>query len=241
MRLALDRGDINAETGTSVRTADGKTDYLMLRWTGSPRTGALAYVKPASAVVDFKLPASESTGRRHTQVLSPGHLAYRVRLRLASTDSINEGAELLDRAVALAGGSTHQGTTAPTQPTPVVPAVERDEGAPRSAPERTKDDLARQFHTHLVNLARQTVKETGYRPSMFIQMLQERGGLTTAQHLIAASQVSSGFTTLWEMQRLDLTVEATVLEDPWSELFTTSELKTAQRRLQQYGYGRRQH
>ncbi len=39
-----------------------------------------------------------------------------------------------------------------------------------------------------------------------------------------------------EYGRLDLTVEAVVLQKPWRDLFTAEELATARKRLQDLGY-----
>lgn len=51
------------------------------------------------------------------------------------------------------------------------------------------------------------------------------------------SKPSAGYTALYELGRLELTVEAMVLETPeWRELFTDDELKRARRRLTQYCY-----
>jgi hypothetical protein len=61
-------------------------------------------------------------------------------------------------------------------------------------------------------------------------------GLGAARQLLHASSVSSGFTTLWEKGRLDLIVEAFVLQEPWSALFTDKELQIARGRLAEYGY-----
>jgi hypothetical protein len=41
---------------------------------------------------------------------------------------------------------------------------------------------------------------------------------------------------LWELRRLDLSVEALALEPEFHELFTRPELDTARRRLADYGY-----
>ncbi len=79
--------------------------------------------------------------------------------------------------------------------------------------------------------------EANYTASLFHQMLCDRGGLPTAKQLINDRSVSTGYTALWERKRLDLTVEATVVDNPrWHALFTEHELLSARRRLQDYGY-----
>jgi hypothetical protein len=48
--------------------------------------------------------------------------------------------------------------------------------------------------------------------------------------------VSDGFTTLWELKRLDLSVEAFVLRPEYAPLFTEEERAIARARLRQYEY-----
>lgn len=80
------------------------------------------------------------------------------------------------------------------------------------------------------------MKECNYRPTYFLQMVVEHGGVETARRLLHARKVSDGFTTLWENGRLDLSVEAVVLQEPWSDLFTDGELAIAEKRLRDLGY-----
>jgi hypothetical protein len=41
---------------------------------------------------------------------------------------------------------------------------------------------------------------------------------------------------LWEEQRLDISMEATVLKEPWKHLFSEEELSTARKKLVALGY-----
>ena len=79
-------------------------------------------------------------------------------------------------------------------------------------------------------------KEFDYYPNYFLSMVMDRGGLSTAKHLLAGEKLSDGFVRLWEEQRLDLSVEALALHAPWSTLFTQEELVEAKRRLDGVGY-----
>jgi hypothetical protein len=45
-----------------------------------------------------------------------------------------------------------------------------------------------------------------------------------------------GFIKLWELGRLDLTVEAIILRNPFNPLFSREVLNTARVRLEQLGY-----
>jgi len=60
--------------------------------------------------------------------------------------------------------------------------------------------------------------------------------LQAAKSLLHAEGYSEGLTALWELGRLDITMEAVVIQQPWCELFTDEELATARTRLQELGY-----
>jgi hypothetical protein len=79
--------------------------------------------------------------------------------------------------------------------------------------------------------------EAHYNATLFLGMLERQGGLLTAKYLINSPKPSDGYTALYERGRLDLTVEALVVENAeWHELFTAEELAKARRRLREYGY-----
>jgi hypothetical protein len=88
----------------------------------------------------------------------------------------------------------------------------------------------------MMNIYHRARKEAGYNATRYLQMLHDQGGVGTAQTLLHATQVSEGYTALWERKRLDLTVEALALQPEWRELFTPEELDIARQRLQQHGY-----
>jgi hypothetical protein len=97
--------------------------------------------------------------------------------------------------------------------------------------------LVAAFDEAMLNIYRQALSEAGYKATRFLTMVNEDGGLATAKYLIHSSQVSDGYTALWERKRLDLTVEATVLADPkWEPLFTSEELAICAKRLNEYGF-----
>jgi hypothetical protein len=74
-------------------------------------------------------------------------------------------------------------------------------------------------------------RELSYNPTRFIQMVADHGAVGAAQLLLKGRDASDGFTTLWEHGRLNMSVEATVLLPWFEDLFTTSEIATARRRL----------
>jgi hypothetical protein len=97
-------------------------------------------------------------------------------------------------------------------------------------------DLIDKFDTAMLGLYQRALSEAGYRASRYLQMLNQRGGLETARQLLAIEGGFDGFTRLWELERLDLTVEALILEPRWRPLFTEEERQVARQRLDQYGY-----
>jgi len=78
--------------------------------------------------------------------------------------------------------------------------------------------------------------EANYNAGYFVGMLSTYGGLGTAKKLLASTEVSAGFGALYERGRLDLTVEALVIQPQFASLFTDEEIEIAGRRLEQLGY-----
>lgn len=88
----------------------------------------------------------------------------------------------------------------------------------------------------MLSLYKRSKGEAHYDARIFIGMVVERGGLKTARYLLNAPTVSDGYTALWQRGRLDLTVEAVILEPVWRPLFSSEERRTAIRRLKEYGF-----
>lgn len=96
--------------------------------------------------------------------------------------------------------------------------------------------LELEFDAAMMSIYVRALREADYPAKRFHQMLCDHGGLETAKRLINASNVSEGYTALWERKRLDLTVEALIQRNEWRELFTEEELNRALKRLRDYGY-----
>ena len=98
-------------------------------------------------------------------------------------------------------------------------------------------DLDKQFTEAMFDIYRRAKSEARYNATIFLQMLTDNGGLRTAKTLINSAKPSDGYTALYLRHRLDLTVEAVVIENPrWHALFQPEELERARKRLQDYGY-----
>ena len=94
-------------------------------------------------------------------------------------------------------------------------------------------DLVRDFDQAMMQIYVQAKQQAGYTATRFHQMLTENGGVETARRLLP--QMSDGFTDLWRRNRLDLTVEALVLESKWDDLFSDDERRVARSRLRECG------
>ena len=76
----------------------------------------------------------------------------------------------------------------------------------------------------------------GYRPTAFETMLGDDGGVETAHRLLATFKYQDGFRRLWELGRLDLSLECHVLRRRYRALFSNDELAEARKRLRQLDY-----
>jgi hypothetical protein len=98
------------------------------------------------------------------------------------------------------------------------------------------NEAERDFHVAMVAIYETAKRELGYNATRFLQMLSQQGGLATARQLLWSDTPSDGFTTLWSHHRLELTVEAHVLQQPYLTLFTDDDRQRARERLAAYGW-----
>ncbi|MDQ7070474.1 MAG: hypothetical protein Q9M48_07020 [Rhodobacterales bacterium] len=94
----------------------------------------------------------------------------------------------------------------------------------------TTNKLHNQFTATLKDMASRAKSEATYSATRFLQMLGEKGGVETAKHLLSLPTPSDGFTNMVLAERIDLTLEWVVQDDPWKTLFTDAELKVARGR-----------
>jgi hypothetical protein len=100
-----------------------------------------------------------------------------------------------------------------------------------------QSELEVRFHKTMVDVYLRAKHEADYNASRYIQMVSEHGGLRTAKVLISSESPSDGYTELWKRGRLDITVEALVVDHPeWHPLFEAAEIERAKARLAEYGY-----
>jgi hypothetical protein len=87
-----------------------------------------------------------------------------------------------------------------------------------------------------VNKALLEMEKLNYEPRIFMNMIDKRGMVDAVKRLVNSPKVSSGFTRLWELHRLDLSMENIIQEPEWHDLFTEEERRKARMRLADYEY-----
>jgi hypothetical protein len=92
------------------------------------------------------------------------------------------------------------------------------------------------FTETMMDTYRRTLKETGYNAHYFHQLIADRGGYEAAMDLIHSQKPPPGFTELDRLGRLDLTVEALILNPKWRDIFSDADRQAAYNRLKEYGY-----
>ena len=90
--------------------------------------------------------------------------------------------------------------------------------------------LERRFDAAMMDIYH-SASRLGYRPTRFLEMVVEHGGVATAHQLLATDKIQDGLAQLFLLGRLDLTVEHHVLLPEYERLFTEEERRTAQVRL----------
>ncbi|MCK4375611.1 MAG: hypothetical protein KAX19_09790 [Candidatus Brocadiae bacterium] len=98
------------------------------------------------------------------------------------------------------------------------------------------ETLEEQFHKAMIAVYERARDECGYNATRFLQMVMDLGGLEAAKRLLDSDKVSSGLTKLWELGRLDISMEALVIDPKWQGLFTEEEVATARQRLEDCRY-----
>ena len=94
----------------------------------------------------------------------------------------------------------------------------------------TDAPLERRFDAAMIEIYHSAAR-LGYRPTRFLEMVREQGGVATAHQLLAADKIHDGLAELFLLGRLDLTVEHHVLLSEYEALFSDVERRTARTRL----------
>ena len=76
------------------------------------------------------------------------------------------------------------------------------------------------------------MRSLGYRPRDFLVMIGENGTGTACNQVIISQNIPNGLLRLLDLDRLDLTAEATT--EPWRRLFNEEVLAAAKKSLIQH-------
>jgi 5-methylcytosine-specific restriction enzyme A len=87
------------------------------------------------------------------------------------------------------------------------------------------------FHKEMLTIFRRTKEECGYDATRFPQMVANKGGLNTANKLLATNEPSDGFTGLRRYKRLGITVENLIHNSIFQVFFSAEENATAMNSL----------
>jgi hypothetical protein len=98
------------------------------------------------------------------------------------------------------------------------------------------EGLLKELHVAMLGIYQRSLRETGVNHSLFHRMITEQGAQQTALHLVHALKPSDGYTDLYLKGRLDLTVEALVLEAKWHPVFADETRQLARQRLTEYRF-----
>ena len=92
--------------------------------------------------------------------------------------------------------------------------------------------LEAQFDQEMLDIHPKCGKATGYWPNRFLQKVRKVGGLSAATEWFQPEKgLSPGLQRLARENRIDLSMEALVLREPWNKLFSNEELNEARRRI----------
>lgn len=91
--------------------------------------------------------------------------------------------------------------------------------------------LEEQFHQEALEGCKVLSKEHGYSPTYFLKMVYEQGAVSASKALLGSKEPSEGLFTLWELGKLDMSIEAMALMHRYHSLFTPEELRVAEKRL----------
>lgn len=95
--------------------------------------------------------------------------------------------------------------------------------------------LDQAFERDMLNIY-ELAKPYGYDGTYFARMIHDHGGVGAAHRLLAARNAQQGLTILWRIGRLDLSMEALVIQEKYASLFTPDEIAIAHQRLEDLHY-----
>lgn len=95
--------------------------------------------------------------------------------------------------------------------------------------------LAMELQDEFLRAIRECI-DIGHYPVRFLHMLGDHGPVITAVHFVMTHQDPEGFESLIVSGRMDLSVEAIILQEPYRLLFVPEVLERAEHKLREVGY-----
>lgn len=95
--------------------------------------------------------------------------------------------------------------------------------------------LEEQFHHAMIGVY-ENARDHDYTPTIFKRMIDQYGGLEAAKHLLASNVAQTGLFKLYDLGCLKQSMEALVIQERFTPLFTEEEIKEATRRLSELEY-----
>lgn len=96
------------------------------------------------------------------------------------------------------------------------------------------DQLKREFKEDMFHIYREAVK-IKYRPIYFLEMISKDDDIVTIVRQLIQKE-TSGFIRLYDLNRLDLSVEHYILKSKYECLFTEEDRAICYDRLVRYGF-----
>lgn len=96
--------------------------------------------------------------------------------------------------------------------------------------------LEKQFQEELIKRCEMAQKQCSYRGIRFLQTIEKFGAVKTAKEILRKGRLSDEFEILQQAGLLNLTMEATITEHKYAELFTDDEVNSCYEVLCEHGY-----
>ncbi|MCC6442592.1 MAG: hypothetical protein IT210_03930 [Armatimonadetes bacterium] len=98
--------------------------------------------------------------------------------------------------------------------------------------------LENQFSQEAMEVCRLLSRQYHYTPTRYLELARQYGSVTAVKMLLRTGEdgIQEGLIRLWELGRLDLSLEAMVLQEKYALLFADAERQIARGRLSRLNY-----
>lgn len=102
-----------------------------------------------------------------------------------------------------------------------------------------RTDISYKFDNKVFAIYENGKRYLNYNATRFLQKIRSDGGVAAAKFWLKpkkSNKPTKGFLKLVDHGRLDISLEALVLKEPWNTLFTDQKLEIARKRLTHFGF-----